>query len=81
MPFMAEAKLKNQHMMEQYKSLLRQQYTGKPTYNEAGLSMLRRLEENLSVARIREQNVIEWGWSHTVVELELVPAIRSKHSL
>ena len=57
MSFMAEAKLRNRHMMEQYKSHLRQQYTGKPIYNEAGLSMLRRLEENLSVARIREQNV------------------------
>lgn len=57
MSFMAEAKMRNRHMMEQYKSHLRQQYTGKPVYNEAALSMLRRLEENLSVARIREQNV------------------------
>ena len=57
MSFMAEAKMRNRHMMEQYKSHLRQQYAGKPTYNEAGLSMLRRLEENLSVARIREKNV------------------------
>ena len=57
MPYMAEAKMRNRHMMEQYKSHLRQQYSGKPVNNEAGLSMLRRLEENLSVAKIREQNV------------------------
>ena len=59
MSFMAQAKMRNRHMMEQYKSHLRQQYSGtnNPVYNEAGLSMLRRLEENLNVARIREQNV------------------------
>ena len=57
MSFMAEAKMRNRHMMEQYKQHLRQQYAGTPAYNEAGLSMLRRLEENLSIARIREQNV------------------------
>ena len=63
MSYMAEAKLRNRHMMEQYKShLLRQQHAGKSSYNEAGLSMLRRLEENLSVARIREKNVsLLWG--------------------
>lgn len=57
MSFMDEAKLRNRHMMEQYKTHLRQQYAGKPVHSEAGLSMLRRLEENLSVAHIREQNV------------------------
>ena len=58
--YMEEAQLRNHHMMEQYKSHLRQQYSagsGRPLSHEAGLSMLRRLEENLSVARIREQNV------------------------
>ena len=57
MSYIDEAKLRNRHMMEQYKAHLRQQYSGKPVNNEAGLSMLRRLEENLSVARIREENV------------------------
>ncbi len=57
MSFVDEAKMRNHHMMEKYKSCLREQYSGKPQYNEATLSMLRRLEENLSVARIREKNV------------------------
>lgn len=56
---MKEARLKNQHMMEQYKAHLRQSSSQMlpPSYHDVGLSMLRRLEENVSVARIREQMV------------------------
>ena len=61
MSYREEAELRNRHVMEQYKALLRKQHssgsTGTPVSNEARLSMLRRLEENLSVARIREENV------------------------
>ena len=53
--YMEKARLRNQHMMEQYKSYLRENSSHLPS--DAGLSMLRRLEENVSVARIREQTV------------------------
>lgn len=76
MSYREQAELRNRHVMEQYKALLRQQQTsGSPTTpisNEARLSMLRRLEENLSVARIREENVsslqgwMGWGCFHTL---------------
>ena len=56
---MEEAKLRNRYMMEQYKAHLRQSSSQMlpASYHDAGLSMLRRLEENVSVARIREQTV------------------------
>ena len=56
---MEEARLKNQHMMEQYKAHLRQSSSQMlpSSYHDAGLSMLRRLEENVGVARIRQQMV------------------------
>jgi hypothetical protein len=56
---MEEAKLRNRHMMEQYKAHLRQSSSQMlpASYQDAGLSMLRRLEENVGVARIREQTV------------------------
>ena len=56
---MEEAKMKNRYMMEQYKAHLRQSSSQMlpAAYQDAGLSMLRRLEENVSVARIREQTV------------------------
>jgi hypothetical protein len=52
---MREARLRNQYMMEQYKAHLRSQM--QPRSQEMGLGMLRRLEENISVAKIREQNL------------------------
>ena len=60
MSYRKEAELRNRHVMEQYKALLKKRSAsspGTPVSNEARLSMLRRLEENLSVARIREENV------------------------
>ena len=57
--YMEEAKLRNRFMMEQYKAHLRQSSSQMlpASYHSAGLSMLRRLEENVSVAKIREQTV------------------------
>jgi len=60
MSYRKEAELRNRYVMEQYKALLKKHSPsapGTPISNEARLSMLRRLEENLSVARIREENV------------------------
>jgi len=53
---MDEAHMKNRYMMEQYKAFLRQSST-RMLPPGVGLSMLRRLDENVSVARIREQTV------------------------
>jgi len=54
---MDRAKLRNQHMMEQYKAYLRETRSSNHLPPDAGLSMLRRLEENVRVAKIQEQAV------------------------
>jgi len=54
--YMDEAHMKNRYMMEQYKAFLRQSST-RMLPPGVGLSMLRRLDENVSVARIREQTI------------------------
>ena len=54
---MDRAKLHNKYMMEQYKAYLRETRTTNHLPSDVGLSMLRRLEENVGVAKIKEQNV------------------------
>lgn len=55
--YVEQAKLRNQAMMEQYKVVLRESATASNVSSDVRLSMLRRLDENLGVAKIREQSV------------------------
>ncbi len=55
--YIERAKLRNAHMMEQYKAVLRESRSTNNLPSDVRLSMLRRLDENVGVAKIKEQTV------------------------
>ncbi len=55
--YIERAKLRNAQMMEKYKAVLRESRSTHNLPSDVRLSMLRRFDENMGVAKIKEETV------------------------